>query len=207
MKTATILGWLCAGLANFSPAWSQLYPARAIKVIVPMQAGTAGDTVMRIVTQKMASNIGQPLVIENMPAAAGFTGEERVARSLADGYTIGAMGDSMLTVMPHLQTHTGFDPLRDFEPVSLVASITSVMVLHPSMAATSVREFIVLAKSHPAALDYASGGIGSQQHMAMELFMVAAGIRLNRIGVRIAGFRACALGGNLCAQGYAIGGD
>ncbi len=184
MRTATILGWLCAGLASFSPAWSQPYPARAIKVIVPMQAGTAGDTVIRIVTQKIAANIGQPLVIENMPAAAGFTGEERVARSVADGYTIGAMGDSMLTVMPHLQTHTGFDPLRDFEPVSLVASITSVMVVHPSVAAATVREFIVLAKSHPGALDFASGGIGSQQHMAMELFMAAAGIRLNHIPLR-----------------------
>jgi tripartite-type tricarboxylate transporter receptor subunit TctC len=169
------------------PSWAQTYPDRPIRVIVPMQAGTAGDTVMRIVTQRISASMGQMLVILNVPEAAGRVGEERIALASADGYTIGAMGDSLLTVLPHLQSRLHVDPIADFEPVSLVALVTSVLVLHPSVPANNVRELVALARSRPAALDFASAGVGSQQHMAMELFMEATGTRLTHIPLRGAG--------------------
>ncbi|MEO8542549.1 MAG: tripartite tricarboxylate transporter substrate binding protein [Betaproteobacteria bacterium] len=184
LKATFLVIWLVVGLAVGVPAWGQMYPARPIKVIVPMQAGTAGDAITRIVAQKISENLGQPLVIENMPAAAGLIGERQIAHAIADGYTIGAMGDSILTVLPHLQMQGNRDPLADLEPVSLVALVTSVLVLHPSIAATSVNEFIALAKLRPGSLDYASGGVGSQQHMAMELFKEAAGIKLMHVPFR-----------------------
>ncbi len=184
LKAALLVIWLGAGLAVDVPAWGQSYPARPIKVIVPMQAGTAGDVITRMVTQKISENVGQPLVIENMPGAAGLIGEGHIARAVPDGYTVGAMGDSMLTVIPHLQAHGDRDPLADLRPVSLVAVITSVLVLHPSVAATNVGDLIALARSNPGAMDYASGGTGSQQHMAMELFMDASGTKLGHIPFR-----------------------
>jgi tripartite-type tricarboxylate transporter receptor subunit TctC len=183
-KAAILAIWLGVGLAVDVPAWGQTYPARPIKVIVPMQAGTAGDVITRIVTQKMSENLGQPLAIENMPGAAGLIGEGQIARALADGYTIGAMGDSMLTVIPHLQARGDRDPLADLKPVSLVAVITSILVVHPSVAANNVGELLALARSNPGSMDYASGGTGSQQHMAMELFMDATGIKLTHVPFR-----------------------
>ena len=180
----TIAAGLCAGLVAGAPSWAQSYPDRPIRVIVPMQAGTAGDTIMRIVTQKMSTSIGQTLVIQNVPDAAGLVGEERIAHAGPDGYTIGAMGDSLLTVLPHLQRRLHVDPNADFEPVSLVAFVTSVLVLHPSVPATDAREFVALARSRPGVLDFASGGVGSQQHMAMELFMEVTGARLTHIPLR-----------------------
>lgn len=149
-----------------------------------MQAGTAGDTIMRIVARKISASMGQPLVIVNVPEAAGRVGEERIALATADGYTIGAMGDSLLTVLPHLQKRLQVDPIRDFEPVSLIAFVTSVLVVHPSVAAQNAREFVALARTRPGELDFASGGVGSQQHMAMELFMEATTTRLTHIPLR-----------------------
>lgn len=184
LKAAFLFIGLLAGLVAGVPTWGQVYPTRPIKVIVPMQAGTAGDVIARIVTQRISENVGQPLVVENMPSAAGRVGERQLARAAADGYTIGALGDSMLTVLPHFQTQGSLDPLADLEPVSLIASITSVLVLHPSVAATSVHEFIALARSRPGSLDYASGGVGGQQHMAMELFKDATGIKLAHVPFR-----------------------
>jgi tripartite-type tricarboxylate transporter receptor subunit TctC len=182
LAAGLVCGWMAC-----MPSWAQTYPDRPIRVIVPMQAGTAGDTVMRIVTQRISASMGQMLVILNVPEAAGRVGEERIALASADGYTIGAMGDSLLTVLPHLQSRLHVDPIADFEPVSLVALVTSVLVLHPSVPANNVRELVALARSRPAALDFASAGVGSQQHMAMELFMEATGTRLTHIPLRGAG--------------------
>jgi tripartite-type tricarboxylate transporter receptor subunit TctC len=140
LAASLFAGWL-AGASS----WAQSYPERPIRVIVPMQAGTAGDTVMRIVTQKMSASMGQTLLILNVPEAAGRVGEDRIAHASADGYTIGAMGDSLLTVLPHLQSQLRGDPIAELEPVSLVAFVTSVLVLHPSVPANHVREFVALA--------------------------------------------------------------
>ncbi|MBK8738434.1 MAG: tripartite tricarboxylate transporter substrate binding protein [Betaproteobacteria bacterium] len=184
MKTPARLWWLCAGLACSAGLWAQDYPVKSIHVIVPMQAGSAGDTIARIVARKISADLGQPLVIENITGAAGLIGTERLARAPADGYTIGAMGDSMLTLLPHLQSQVHYDPLGDFAPVSLVASITSVLVVHPAVPATSIEQLVAFAKSRPESLDFASGGMGSQQHVAMELFSSATGVHLHHVPFR-----------------------
>lgn len=175
---------LCWCLIGASHVWAQAYPARPIKVIVPMQAGTAGDSIMRIVAEQIASNIGQPLIIENLAGAAGVIGAERIAHALPDGYTIGAMSDSMLAVLPHLQPRMNYDPLDGFEPVSFVASITSVLVVNPSLTARNIGELVALARQSPGTLEFASGGIGSQQHLAMAVFSDAAGITLYHVPFR-----------------------
>lgn len=175
---------LLACLIGNGSAWAQAYPARPIKVVVPMQAGTAGDSIMRIVTEQISANVGQPLIIENVTGAAGRIGAERIAHAAADGYTIGAMSDSMLTVVPHLQPRINYDPLVGFEPVSLVASITSVLVVHPALAVRNIEDFVALAKLQPGKLDFASGGIASQQHVAMEFFSDATGVSLNHVPFR-----------------------
>ena len=162
---------------------AQVYPERAIRVIVPMQAGSAGDVAMRIVALRMAPGLASPMVLDNVVGAAGMIGSERIARAAPDGYTIGAMGDSMLTLVPHLRTQVLYDSLNDFAPVSMLASITSVLVVHPSIPATSVRQLLAFAQARNTALDFASAGVGSPQHIPMELFRNATGIALRHIPV------------------------
>ena len=184
MKSRKLFPLLCGYLIAAAPVWAQTYPTRPIRVIVPMQAGTAGDSIMRIVSEQISANIGQPLIIENLTGAAGLIGAERIARAPPDGYTIGAMSDSMLAVVPHLQPRINYDPLNGFEPVSFVASITSVLVVNPLVSATNIDELLALARLHPGTLDFASGGIGSQQHLAMAVFSDATGISLNHVPFR-----------------------
>ena len=184
LKVPVFLLSLCACLVGNTSAWAQAYPARPIKVVVPMQAGTAGDSIMRIVAEQISASVGQPLVIENITGAAGLIGAERIARAAADGYTLGAMSDSMLTVVPHLQPRISYDPLDGFEPVSLVATITSVLVVNPSLPVRSIQDLVALAKGQPGKLDFASGGIASQQHVAMEFFSDATGVSLNHVPFR-----------------------
>jgi len=174
---------LCLVVFLSAHVLAQVYPERAIRVIVPMQTGSAGDVAMRIVAASMAPGLGSPMVLDNVLGAAGMIGSERIARAAPDGYTIGAMGDSMLTLVPHLRTQVLYDSLNDFAPVSMVASITSVLVVHPSIPATSVRQLVAFAQARSTALDYASAGIGSPQHIPMEFFRNATGIALRHIPV------------------------
>ena len=184
MELLRLFPVLCGCLIGAAQVWAQTYPARPIKVIVPMQAGTAGDSIVRIVAEQISANIGQPLIIENLTGAAGLIGADRIAHAPPDGYTIGAMSDSMLAVVPHLQPRINFDPLDGFEPVSTVASITSVLVVSPLLPARNIDELAALARLRPGTLDFASGGIGSQQHLAMAVFSDATGISLNHVPFR-----------------------
>lgn len=184
MIRTVLVTWGCAMLAVSLPAAAQTYPGKAIQVVVPMQAGSAGDVTVRILAQKITSSMGQSLVVENVAGAAGLIGAERLARAPADGYTIGAMGDSMLTQVPHLQARINYDPLNSFEPISVLASVTMVLVVHPAVAVTNLGELVALAKARPGTLDYASGGIGSPQHVGMELFKDITGTALTHVPFR-----------------------
>lgn len=178
------------GAAACMPAAAQTYPSKAILVISPVQAGSAGDTTLRLVTQKLSQNIGQQLLVENTTGAAGIVGAQRLARAAPDGYTIGGISDSTVTYVPILQKRNDFDALTLFEPVSLVSSSTWVLIAHPSLPVRSVREFIALAKpqSPPSSssrrLDYASAGLGGSHHVVMEMFNAATGIKLNHVPYR-----------------------
>lgn len=170
-------------LALALPCAAQPYPAKPILLIMPLQAASAVDVMIRIVAQKMGDNMGRTIVIENQPGAAGSIGAERLKKAAPDGYTLGALNDSILTMIPNIR-QAPYDPVKDFAPVGVVAGITWVMVVNNDLPAKTVPEFIALAKSRPGRIDYSSGGNGSPQHVAMEAFKAATGIYLVHIPYR-----------------------
>ncbi len=176
---AVAAGLLAAAL----PCAAQDYPAKPILMVMPLQAGSAVDVMMRIVAQKMSDNLGRQVVVENQPGAAGLIGAERVKRAAPDGYTIGALNDSILTMIPNVR-QVPYDPTKDFVPVSVVAGITWVMVANNDLPVKTVPDFIALAKSRPGKIDYSSGGNGSPQHVAMEAFKAATGTYVVHIPYR-----------------------
>jgi tripartite-type tricarboxylate transporter receptor subunit TctC len=163
---------------------AQNYPTKPLLVVLPVQSASAGDVMVRVVAQKMSENMRQQFVIVNLPGAAGLIGAERVAHAAPDGYTIGGLADGLLTQIPYLYQEVPYDPVKSFEPVSLVASVGYVLIVHPSMAASSLKEFIAHVKAQPGKIDFASGGNGNPQHLAMALFMSATGTSLNHVPYR-----------------------
>jgi tripartite-type tricarboxylate transporter receptor subunit TctC len=157
------------------------YPDRPIKMIVPLAAASAVDVAARIVTQKMADNMGQQFVILNQPGASGLIGAEAVARAEPDGYTIGGFNDSIMTMVPNMQSKMRWDILKDFAPVSLVATVEWGLVVNNQVPWKSAADLIAAAKAAPGKIDYSSGGPGSPQHLAMAMFASAAGISLTHV--------------------------
>ena len=174
----------CTGMIitlGAAAAHAQGYPTRAIQVISPVQAGSAGDTSLRILTPKLSEYLGQQLVVENHPGAAGTIGMDRLIRAAPDGYTIGGVSDSTLTYVPILQKRANFDALAVLEPITLVAKSTWVLISHPSLPAKSTKELIALAKKSPGRIDYASAGNGGSHHVLMEMFKARTGTDLTHI--------------------------
>ncbi|MEP7058287.1 MAG: tripartite tricarboxylate transporter substrate-binding protein, partial [Caldimonas sp.] len=143
------------------------YPNRPIRMIVPLAAGSAVDVAARIVAQKMAATMGQSIVVENQPGASGLVGADRVAKAAPDGYTIGGFNDSIMTMVPALQAKMPWDIVRDFAPVSLVATVEWGLVANPATPYRNAAALIAAATAAPGKIDYGSGGIGSPQHIAM----------------------------------------
>lgn len=170
-------------LALALPCHAQQYPEKPILFLMPLQAGSAVDVMVRIVAQKMSEGLGRQIVVENQPGAAGAIGAERVKRAAPDGYTVGVLNDSILTMIPTVR-QAPYDPVKDFIPVGIVASITWVMVANNDLPAKTLPEFIALAKSRPGKIDYSSGGVGSPQHVAMEAFKAATGTFMVHIPYR-----------------------
>jgi len=165
-------------------AIAQPYPRKPIQMLIPLQAASAVDNAARLVAQRMAENMGQQIVIENQPGAAGLIGTERVAKAAPDGYLIGGFNDSIMTMLPNLHARMPWDILRDFEPVSLVVSMEWALVTHVNSPFGSAADVIKLAKAKPGSLNYSSGGNGSPQHVAMELFKSRAGVFITHIPYR-----------------------
>jgi tripartite-type tricarboxylate transporter receptor subunit TctC len=169
-------------LASIVPALAAAqYPNKPIKMIVPLAAASAVDTAARIVAQKMSANMGQQVVIENQPGAAGQIGADRVAKAAPDGYTIGGFNDSIMTMLPNMGTPLGWDILRDFEPVSLVATVEWGLVASNDSGIKSAADLIAQAKAKPGDMNFGSGGNGSPQHIAMALFASQSGIKLTHV--------------------------
>src|SRR5262249_20490256 len=162
----TAAAFLLLSYALASPA--QDYPSKPILFLMPLQAGSAVDVMVRIVAQKMSDNLGRQIVVENQPGAAGMIGAERVKRAAAaaDGYTIGVLNASILTMIPNVRP-VPYDPLKDFAPIGVVAGITWVLVANNDLPVKTVGDLVTLAKSRPGKIDYSSGGVGSPQHVAM----------------------------------------
>ena len=178
-----VLAFLLAAITSIASGQSG-YPRKPILMLVPLQAASAVDNAARIVAQKMADNMGQPIVIENQPGAAGLIGAERVARAAPDGYTIGGFNDSIMTMLPNVHAKMPWDILRDFEPVSQVASMEWALVASPAGPFRNAGDVINAAKAKPGALNYSSGGPGSPQHVAMEVFKARAGVFMTHIAYR-----------------------
>jgi len=157
---------------------AQNFPVKPVRVITPFTAGSAIDTLARVVGQKLGDTWGQQVVIDNRIGANGIIGTEAAAKAPPDGYTVYLGNISTLAVNPHLYLKLPYDALRDFAPVTLAATIPVVLVVHPSLPVKSVRELIALAKAHPGQLNYASGGTGSAQHLPMEMLRVETGINI-----------------------------
>jgi tripartite-type tricarboxylate transporter receptor subunit TctC len=157
------------------------YPDRPIRMIIPLAAASAVDVAARIVTQKMSQNMGQQFVIMNQPGAAGVIGAEQVARATPDGYTIGGFNDSIMTMVPALQPKLRWDVLKDFEPISLVATVEWGLITHERSGFKTAADLIAAAKASPGKIDYGSGGVGSPQHLAMAMFASGAGISLTHV--------------------------
>jgi tripartite-type tricarboxylate transporter receptor subunit TctC len=166
---------------NASVPAQTAYPERPIKMIVPLAAASAVDVAARIVTQKMADNMGQQIVILNQPGASGLIGAEQVARAEPDGYTIGGFNDSIMTMVPNLQSKMRWDILKDFEPVSLVATVEWGLIAGNQTSYQTAADLIAAAKATPGKIDYSSGGPGSPQHLAMAIFAAAAGVSLTHV--------------------------
>ncbi len=157
------------------------YPSKTIQMIVPLAAASAVDNAARILAQRMSQNMGQAIVIENQPGAAGLIGAERVARAAPDGYTLGGFNDSIMTMLPNLHATMPWDILKDFEPISLVATVEWGLVVNNDAPYKSVADLIAAAKANPGKINYGSGGNGSPQHVAMEVFSTTAGISLTHV--------------------------
>ena len=163
------------------PAQAQTdYPTKPVKIIVPSAPGGGTDISARVLAQFLSQTMGQQFYIENRPGAGNMIGIEAAAKSAPDGYTL-LMTASTLTINHLTYKKVLFDALRDFAPISLVVSLPSVLVVHPSVEANSLAEFIALAKRKPGELTYASAGTGTNPHFAMELLKTMAGIDVRHI--------------------------
>jgi tripartite-type tricarboxylate transporter receptor subunit TctC len=162
-------------------AWGQSYPSRPLKVILPVPAGGYYDTVTRIVSQRLAERLGQPVVVENRVGAGGVVGTVHAAGQPPDGYTLLFNGIGAMSIFPSLHAKLAYDPVRDFEPIILVSTVPNILVVHPSVPARSADELAALARSRPGEVSFASNGIGTTQHLVAEMFATAKGVKLNHI--------------------------
>ena len=167
-----LLGIVAVAHGQGSPT---AYPARPIRLVVPSSPGGGTDIVGRVLAQKLGELLAQPLVVDNRPGAGTVIGTELAAKSAPDGYTL-LMGLSTLAIDPSIHAKLPYDALRDFAPVSLVASVPNVLTMHPAVSAASVAELIALARAQPGRLSYGSAGLGTNPHLAAELFGAMTGI-------------------------------
>ena len=183
MTKAKII-FLCLFLFH-SLSWGQraadTYPNKPIRLIVPLAAGSSVDTAARIVMQKMSQNIGQPIIIENRLGAAGIIGTDQVAKSLADGYTLGGFNDSIITMIPNLNSKLPWDIVKDFESISQVAIIEWGLMVSANSPYRNVNDLIEAAKKSPGKLNYSSGGNGGPQHIGMAMLAYQAGVNMMHV--------------------------
>jgi tripartite-type tricarboxylate transporter receptor subunit TctC len=175
---------LLLGLTLLAPAaLAQGYPDRPIRLISPNPAGGANDTIVRIIAAKMSTILGASIVVDNRGGAGGKIGAEAVARAAPDGYTLLAGSVSTHSFAPVVTAKLTYDPIKDFEPISLLALVQNVLVVSPALPVTNVSELIALAKAQPGKLNYASGGPGSTSHFAVAMFVALAGIENETVHV------------------------
>ena len=177
-RNAIALATLMAASVVAVPAFAQQWPAKTVKIVVAFPPGTPGDVIMRSISERVGSAVGQSIVIENRPGAGGNIGSEAVANAAPDGYTVLEGPDTMMTVNPQIYTKLNFNP-DNLIPVITVNPVVQMLACHPSLGVKSVQELIALARSKP--MNYASGGPGVPGHLAMEMFNAASGLSMTHI--------------------------
>ena len=171
------------------------YPNKPVRILVPFPPGGPADALARIVGDKLGQALGQPFVIENKPGAGGNIGMEQGAKAAPDGYTLTLAPTGNLTIAPSLYAKLPYDPAKDYAPITVIATVPNLLIVHPSVPAKTLRELIALAKAKPGTLNYASPGNGSGPHLAGELLKSMAGIDIvhvpyNGVGPAMAGVLA-----------------
>jgi len=176
-----VVGGLVGGAALPKHALAQAYPTHPVRIIVPFSPGGGADIVSRLISPYMQASLGQSVVVENRAGAAGRIGTGAVAHSDPDGHTLLVSTESSLVIAPHIGQAIGYDPLKDFAPVSLLTRNTVMLVVHPSLPAHTLREFMALARAKPGELFYASSGVGGPNHLAGEIFNRMTGLKITHV--------------------------
>ncbi|MBI4189772.1 MAG: tripartite tricarboxylate transporter substrate binding protein [Betaproteobacteria bacterium] len=171
-----LIGFICVTASVAQP-----YPNRPLRFILPYPPGGGADVIGRMLAEKLAESLGQSVVVDNRPGAGGNIGMALVAKSPPDGYTLALGTLAPLGLAPSLYQQLPYDPLRDFAPISLVASAPTLLAVHPSLPVKSVSELIAFAKAHPGKLNYSSSGTGGGGHRAGEMFNAMAGVKMVHI--------------------------
>jgi tripartite-type tricarboxylate transporter receptor subunit TctC len=180
-----VLGVIGAALAAIAatPAAAQTYPTHPIRLIVPFPAGGSNDVMARLIAPHLEQSLGQPVIVDNRPAAAGQVGTEAVAKAAPDGHTLLLVASSH-TVTPALNPKLPYNTEKDFAPISLINTNAMVFLVHPGVPASTLTEFVALARKEPGKFNYASPGVGSQTQLTIELLSRRAGLKLVHIPYR-----------------------
>ena len=178
--TARLLLALCA-LAAPMLAHTQAYPAKPIRFIVPFPPGGPTDTHSRWAAQQLNVAFSQPVVVENRAGAGGIIGTEVASKTPPDGYTLLGGNPGPLTIAPGLRKQLGYDPVKDFQPITLIARNASAWCVHPSVPVKNLKDFVAFAKARPGKVNYATPGIGTVGHLAIEYLATATGIKMNHV--------------------------
>ena len=176
VAAATLL--MCTAVPLHAQPAASAYPTKSIRLIVPLAPGGGNDTIARLIGVKISPTLGQQVVIDNRPGAGGIIGVEIVAKAPADGYTLLLANVAVMSIVPHAQQKVPYDALKDFAPVSLIASAPLLVVVHPSLPVRTMKELTALAKARPAAINYASNGVGTGTHLATELYSMMTGVKM-----------------------------
>jgi tripartite-type tricarboxylate transporter receptor subunit TctC len=184
MKTFAANVFLIGLIFATATAGAQNYPARALRVVVGYPAGGSIDTTARLTAQRLAPALGQQILVENRSGAAGIIGTENVVRAAPDGYTLLMASAAAVSSAPSMYAKLPYDPLRDLSPIVLVANQPNVLLVHPSVPARNLKEFIALVKANPGKFNYGSSGIGATQHMTSELFAMMTGTSIVHVPYR-----------------------
>jgi tripartite-type tricarboxylate transporter receptor subunit TctC len=179
-RFALVSGTLCA-LAAVTPVLAQTYPVKPIRIIVPFPAGGPTDTHSRWAAQQLNAAFGQPVIVENRAGAGGVVGTAAAAKAAPDGYTLLGGNPGPLTIAVSVRKKLGYDGLHDFAPITLIARSASCMCLHPTVPARDLQQFIALAKASPGKINYATPGVGTVGHLAIESFATLAGIKMTMV--------------------------
>lgn len=180
IRRRALLGAVAATPAAVAIAQPAAWPARGIRLLVGYPAGGANDLVVRTVAAPLSEALGQPIVVENRTGAAGGIAAEAAAKAAPDGYTLFSLSSAHV-LAPSVRKNVPFDPVKDFTPIVLLARSPYFLMIHHSVPARTVAEFVALAKARPGELSYASSGVGAGPHLTSSLFMHVAGIRLEHI--------------------------